>query len=602
MDRSVPLPPDPVPGPISGERRRSVRQKLHTPVYASFNGSETGMVVDLSELLDLSEDGFAVQTSERLQKDRAVKLCLDLPETNNFIHGTGKVVWSDDAGRGGIRFSALSESSRKILKEWLLSNLLIGCSNHAARSEQLAHREQDQMAGPTSVHESDAISPIASVVGRPASLQVLRAQIRAASDDVDVVLQRITEHAMTLTGASGAAMAFFSDGKMVCRARAGQPAPPLGATLDTSHGLTGECVRSGRLVSCEDVESDPRVDPAVCRVLGVGSLLAAPILSDFHVVGVLEVLCRHSHAFTGEQARLLDQIVEMIPEIQTGDAEPENAEWRMSVPPGSPPSNPLPYSMLGVAEESAAIPALSLSSSDAKARGKAAIRSGPQAQLPDPEPMSPPSPRLLYRALLGLATSVAVIALGYALGPTIKDWLNAPHEAHGSFVKEVKAAENSSMDPAQDPGRTESVRLASAAPGWTNQGRIRHNLQPKSLPDLRRLADAGDADAQWLMGVRYHDGAGVAHDDGQAVHWFLRAAEQGNVAAQGALGAYYWRGRGVSPDLSKAYFWSTIALARGDEVSKSRIEGLSSQMTPNQVAEARQQAEAWILTHSQPAR
>ena len=66
------------------------------------------MVVDLSELLDLHEDGFAVQTSERLEMNRAVTLCLDLPETKSYIHGSGQVIWSDDTGRGGIRFSAPS--------------------------------------------------------------------------------------------------------------------------------------------------------------------------------------------------------------------------------------------------------------------------------------------------------------------------------------------------------------------------------------------------------------------------------------------------------------------------------------------------------------
>jgi hypothetical protein len=103
MDRSILRLPDPVAGAPHGERRRSVRQKLHTPVYASFNGPQTGMVVDLSELLDLHEDGFAVQTSERLEVSRAVTLCLDLPETKSFIHGSGQVIWSDDAGRGGIQ-------------------------------------------------------------------------------------------------------------------------------------------------------------------------------------------------------------------------------------------------------------------------------------------------------------------------------------------------------------------------------------------------------------------------------------------------------------------------------------------------------------------
>src|SRR5713101_2564155 len=168
MDRSLLRLPDPDVEPPNGERRRSVRQKLHTPVYASFNGPQTGMVVDLSELLDLNEGGFAVQTSERLEMNRAVTLCLDLPETRSFIHGTGEVMWSDDTGRSGIRFSALPEASRQALKEWLFANLLIASSNHAARTEQLTrrqherqHEEQENRAEPA------AVTPVPNVVLMP---------------------------------------------------------------------------------------------------------------------------------------------------------------------------------------------------------------------------------------------------------------------------------------------------------------------------------------------------------------------------------------------------------------------------------------------------
>jgi hypothetical protein len=101
------------------------------------------------------------------------------------------------------------------------------------------------------------------------------------------------------------------------------------------------------------------------------------------------------------------------------------------------------------------------------------------------------------------------------------------------------------------------------------------------------------------MGVRYHNGEDVPHDDAQAVQWFQRAAEQGDVAAQGALGAYYLAARGVPKDLSKAFFWSTIAFAQGDEISKGRLELLASEMTQAQVSAARQQAEVWIRTHTQ---
>ena len=100
------------------------------------------------------------------------------------------------------------------------------------------------------------------------------------------------------------------------------------------------------------------------------------------------------------------------------------------------------------------------------------------------------------------------------------------------------------------------------------------------------------------MGVRYHNGEGVPRDDVQAMQWFLRAAEQGHVTAQATLGAYYWAGRGVPQDLSKAYFWSALALAQGDENSKSRLEGLASQMTRAQTSAARQQAEVWIHQHN----
>jgi hypothetical protein len=54
--------------------------------------------------------------------------------------------------------------------------------------------------------------------------------------------------------------------------------------------------------------------------------------------------------------------------------------------------------------------------------------------------------------------------------------------------------------------------------------------------------------------------------------------------------------------LSKAYFWSALALAQGDENSKSRLEGLASQMTHAQVSAARQQAEVWLHSHSQRAK
>jgi len=89
-----------------------VRQKLNTPVYASFNGPQTGMVVDLSELLDLHEHG-SPSRQRRLEMNRAVTLCLDLPETKSYIHGSGQVIWSVTRAVAGIRFSRSPKIPRK---------------------------------------------------------------------------------------------------------------------------------------------------------------------------------------------------------------------------------------------------------------------------------------------------------------------------------------------------------------------------------------------------------------------------------------------------------------------------------------------------------
>jgi TPR repeat protein len=119
----------------------------------------------------------------------------------------------------------------------------------------------------------------------------------------------------------------------------------------------------------------------------------------------------------------------------------------------------------------------------------------------------------------------------------------------------------------------------------------------KTLDDVRKLADQGDADAQWDMGYRYHNGQGVPQDDAQAVRWFQRAAYQGHVNSQATLGAYYWAGRGVPKDLGQAYFWSVVALHHGDRDSESRLRGLALQMTRAQIVAAQQEADDWLRRH-----
>ncbi|MFC5067287.1 tetratricopeptide repeat protein [Flaviflagellibacter deserti] len=85
-----------------------------------------------------------------------------------------------------------------------------------------------------------------------------------------------------------------------------------------------------------------------------------------------------------------------------------------------------------------------------------------------------------------------------------------------------------------------------------------HATAPVDLPDgitgprLRAGALAGDAEAQYEIGMRLADGRGVTRDLAKAATWFERAADQGMAAAEYRLGSMTEKGQGVTKDLVKA--------------------------------------------------
>jgi TPR repeat protein len=77
------------------------------------------------------------------------------------------------------------------------------------------------------------------------------------------------------------------------------------------------------------------------------------------------------------------------------------------------------------------------------------------------------------------------------------------------------------------------------------------------------LAEAGDAHAQYNMGLLCAAGKGVPQDYNQAVQWYLKAAEQGVPAAQYNLGVIYANGQGVPANPPEAAKWFLKAAQQG---------------------------------------
>ena len=161
----------------------------------------------------------------------------------------------------------------------------------------------------------------------------------------DDALRRIAEAALSATGASGAALALQesgtqTDGIFVCVARAGEMAPPLGAKLDSRSGISGECLRTGEALHCEDTENDTRVDRQACRALGLRSLAIAPVQRDDAVVGILEVFSARPEAFTSRHLDVLRQLSELVLDDFEDVPEKEHAPTENTSPSSDTKSAP----------------------------------------------------------------------------------------------------------------------------------------------------------------------------------------------------------------------------------------------------------------------
>ena len=74
-----------------------------------------------------------------------------------------------------------------------------------------------------------------------------------------------------------------------------------------------------------------------------------------------------------------------------------------------------------------------------------------------------------------------------------------------------------------------------------------------ALAEWRPLAEAGDVNAQTMLGLVYAEGKGVPQEHAEAAKWFRRAATRGHAEAQFALGVLYGLGKGVPQDFIAAH-------------------------------------------------
>jgi len=121
-----------------------------------------------------------------------------------------------------------------------------------------------------------------------------------------------------------------------------------------------------------------------------------------------------------------------------------------------------------------------------------------------------------------------------------------------------------------------------------------------ALKYWRPLAEDGDCDAEFSLGLLYFEGRTVSKSYEKAREWWTKAANQGQPQAQIALGVMYSlsyipyspfqckRGCGVNKDLVKAYKWlglaSDSASPRKEAQATKLIDKIKREMAPEQIS------------------
>lgn len=130
--------------------------------------------------------------------------------------------------------------------------------------------------------------------------------------DHEAFIMLVIERIALLTHAHGAVFELVEGDEAVYKAATGTIQHHLGLRLKLVHSLSGLCILSGQVLSCNDTETDPRVDLEACRKIKARSMVAAPLIHAGKPVGVLKIMSELPDAFSERDIQTLQLMAGLI--------------------------------------------------------------------------------------------------------------------------------------------------------------------------------------------------------------------------------------------------------------------------------------------------
>ncbi|MEW5787969.1 MAG: tetratricopeptide repeat protein [Pseudomonadota bacterium] len=105
--------------------------------------------------------------------------------------------------------------------------------------------------------------------------------------------------------------------------------------------------------------------------------------------------------------------------------------------------------------------------------------------------------------------------------------------------------------------------------------------------EFKPLAEKGEMESQYMLGLLYEEGQGLPRDDVEASYWYARSAAQGLADAYFALGQLFVHRKGTRLDRMAAHHWFSLAKDHGHRLADQEMQRNLKAMTPEMADMAR---------------
>jgi hypothetical protein len=87
------------------------------------------------------------------------------------------------------------------------------------------------------------------------------------------------------------------------------------------------------------------------------------------------------------------------------------------------------------------------------------------------------------------------------------------------------------------------------------------------IAEVKRLAEAGDPEAQFLLGSAFSEALALPKNEQEGFKWLLAAAKQGDMIAMNNVADAFFNGRGTARNEATAFYWLKMSAEKGDNLA-----------------------------------